>query len=59
MGYYVGITMDISERKQAEQEREKLRQLEANLGHIAGGEKENAIPSGNADKSSLIRRLMA
>jgi PAS domain S-box-containing protein len=34
MGYYVGITMDITERKQAEQEREKLRQLEANLGHI-------------------------
>jgi PAS domain S-box-containing protein len=33
MGYYVGITMDITERKQAEQEREKLRQLEANLGH--------------------------
>jgi PAS domain S-box-containing protein len=34
MGYYVGITMDISERKQAEQEREKLRQLEADLAHI-------------------------
>src|SRR5713101_9904294 len=34
MGYYVGITMDITERKQAEQKREKLRQLEANLGHI-------------------------
>ena len=32
-GYYVGITMDITERKQAEQEREKLRQLEANLAH--------------------------
>jgi len=34
MGYYVGITMDITQRKQAEQEREKLRQLEANLAHI-------------------------
>jgi len=34
MGHYVGITMDITERKKAEQEREKLRQLEANLGHI-------------------------
>src|ERR1700720_4159869 len=34
MGYYVGITMDITERKQAEQEREKLRQLEADLAHI-------------------------
>jgi len=34
MGYYVGITMDISERKKAEQEREKLRQLEADLAHI-------------------------
>jgi len=34
MGYYVGITMDITERKRAEQEREKLRQLEADLAHI-------------------------
>ena len=34
MGYYVGITMDITERKKAEQEREKLRQLEADLQHI-------------------------
>jgi PAS domain S-box-containing protein len=34
IGYYVGITMDITERKQAEQEREKLRQLEADLAHI-------------------------
>ncbi len=34
IGYYVGITMDITERKQAEREREKLRQLEADLAHI-------------------------
>ena len=34
IGYYVGITMDITERKQAEQERERLRQLEADLAHI-------------------------
>lgn len=34
MGYYIGITMDITERKHAEQEREKLRQLEADLAHI-------------------------
>jgi PAS domain S-box-containing protein len=34
MGYYVGITMDITDRKHAEQEREKLRQLEADLAHI-------------------------
>jgi PAS domain S-box-containing protein len=34
LGYYVGITMDITERKKAEQEREKLRQLEADLAHI-------------------------
>ena len=34
IGYYVGITMDITERKQAEQERERLRQLEAELAHI-------------------------
>jgi PAS domain S-box-containing protein len=34
LGEYVGITMDVTERKQAEQEREKLRQLEADLAHI-------------------------
>jgi PAS domain S-box-containing protein len=34
MGYYVGITMDVTERKNAEQEREKLRKLEADLAHI-------------------------
>jgi PAS domain S-box-containing protein len=34
IGEYVGITMDVTERKQAEQEREKLRQLEADLAHI-------------------------
>ena len=34
IGYYVGITMDVTERKQAEQERERLRQLEADLAHI-------------------------
>ena len=34
MGYYVGITMDITERKRAEEERERLRQLEADLAHI-------------------------
>src|SRR4029077_14967383 len=33
-GEYLGITMDITERKHAEQEREKLRQLEADLAHI-------------------------
>src|SRR5882724_6863760 len=33
-GEYVGVTMDITERKSAEQEREKLRQLEADLAHI-------------------------
>ena len=33
-GEYVGITMDLTERKEAEQEREKLRQLEADLAHI-------------------------
>jgi PAS domain S-box-containing protein len=32
-GEYMGITMDVTERKQAEQEREKLRQLEADLAH--------------------------
>ena len=34
IGEYVGITMDITERKQAEQERERLHQLEAELAHI-------------------------
>jgi len=34
IGYYVGMTMDITEQKRAEQEREKLRQLEADLSHI-------------------------
>jgi PAS domain S-box-containing protein len=34
IGEYVGITMDITERKQAEQERERLRQLESDLAHI-------------------------
>jgi len=34
IGEYVGITMDITERKQAEQERERLRQLETDLAHI-------------------------
>ena len=33
-GEYVGVTMDITERKRAEEERERLRQLEANLAHI-------------------------
>jgi PAS domain S-box-containing protein len=33
-GEYLGITVDITERKHAEQEREKLRQLEADLAHI-------------------------
>jgi PAS domain S-box-containing protein len=33
-GEYVGITMDITELKRAEEEREKLRQLEADLAHI-------------------------
>jgi PAS domain S-box-containing protein len=32
-GEYVGVTMDITERKRAEEERERLRQLEADLGH--------------------------
>ena len=31
---YVGVTMDITERKRAEQERERLHQLEADLAHI-------------------------
>ncbi len=34
IGEYVGITMDITERKHAEEERERLRQLEADLAHI-------------------------
>jgi signal transduction histidine kinase len=33
-GEYVGVTMDITERKRAEEERERLRQLEAKLAHI-------------------------
>jgi PAS domain S-box-containing protein len=33
-GEYVGITMDITERKHAEEERERLRRLEADLAHI-------------------------
>jgi PAS domain S-box-containing protein len=33
-GEYVGVTMDITERKRAEEEREKLRQLQADLSHI-------------------------
>jgi len=33
-GEYLGITMDITERKHAEQERERLHQLEADLAHI-------------------------
>ena len=32
-GEYIGITMDITERKRAEEERERLRQLEADLAH--------------------------
>jgi PAS domain S-box-containing protein len=32
-GEYVGVTMDITERKRAEEERERLRQLEAELAH--------------------------
>jgi signal transduction histidine kinase len=34
IGEYVGITMDVTERKHAEQERERMRQLEADLAHI-------------------------
>ena len=34
IGYYVGITIDITDRKRAEEEREKLRQLESDLAHI-------------------------
>ena len=33
IGDYVGITMDVTQRKQAEQERERLRQLESDLAH--------------------------
>jgi PAS domain S-box-containing protein len=34
IGEYVGITIDITERKRGEAERERLRQLEADLAHI-------------------------
>jgi len=34
IGEYVGITMDITELKRAEEERERLRQVEADLAHI-------------------------
>jgi PAS domain S-box-containing protein len=34
IGEYFGITMDITDRKRAEEERERLRQLEAELAHI-------------------------
>jgi signal transduction histidine kinase len=34
IGEYVGITMDITALKRAEEERERLRQLEADLAHI-------------------------
>jgi PAS domain S-box-containing protein len=34
MGDYVGITMDITERKRAEAERERLRQLETDLARV-------------------------
>jgi PAS domain S-box-containing protein len=34
IGDYVGTTMDITERKRAEEAREKLRQLEADLAHM-------------------------
>ena len=33
-GEYFGITMDVTEQKRAEEERERLRQLEADLAHI-------------------------
>jgi PAS domain S-box-containing protein len=33
-GEYVGITIDITERRRSEQERDRLRQLEADLAHI-------------------------
>jgi PAS domain S-box-containing protein len=35
-GEYTGITMDVTERKHAEEERDRLRQLEANLAHVTG-----------------------
>jgi len=34
VGDYIGITMDITERKRAEEERERLRKLENDLAHI-------------------------
>jgi PAS domain S-box-containing protein len=34
IGEYVGVTMDITERKRAEAERERLRQLEADLARV-------------------------
>jgi PAS domain S-box-containing protein len=34
LGEYVGITIDITDRRHAEKERERLRQLEADLAHI-------------------------
>jgi PAS domain S-box-containing protein len=34
LGDYIGITMDITERKRAEEERERLRQLEADLARV-------------------------
>ena len=34
IGEYIGITMDITDRKRAEKERDRLRQLEADLAHI-------------------------
>jgi PAS domain S-box-containing protein len=34
IGEYVGITMDVTDRKHAETERERLRQVEADLAHI-------------------------
>jgi C4-dicarboxylate-specific signal transduction histidine kinase len=34
IGEYLGITMDVTERKRAEEERERVRQLEADLAHI-------------------------
>jgi signal transduction histidine kinase len=34
IGEYFGITMDITDQKRVEEEREKLRQLEADLAHI-------------------------
>jgi PAS domain S-box-containing protein len=34
IGEYIGITMDITERKRAEEERERLHKLEAELAHI-------------------------